>query len=129
MEKEDHLFVYGTLCQRMKHPLSHLLVHHGIFIGKGIFQGKLYDLGRYPGAVPSGEKTDLVTGEIYRLENPKQVFDILDEYEGPRFKRTRVTIFFEEDARLPCWIYLYTHSTSGRRIIPSGDYVRYRAGS
>jgi gamma-glutamylcyclotransferase (GGCT)/AIG2-like uncharacterized protein YtfP len=129
MEKEDHLFVYGTLCQRMKHPLSHLLVHHGIFIGKGIFQGNLYDLGRYPGAVPSRKKTDLVTGEIYRLQNPKQVFDILDEYEGPRFKRTQVTIFFEEDARLLCWIYIYTHSISGRRIISSGDYVRYRDGS
>jgi len=129
MEKEDYLFVYGTLCQRMKHPLSHLLVHHGIFIGKGIFQGKLYDLGRYPGAVPSRKKTDLVTGEIYRLQNPKQVFDILDEYEGPRFKRTQVTIFFEEDARLLCWIYIYTHSISGRKIISSGDYVRYRDGS
>ncbi|HWX77871.1 MAG TPA: gamma-glutamylcyclotransferase family protein [Candidatus Acidoferrales bacterium] len=129
MEKEDHLFVYGTLCQRMKHPLSHLLVRHGIFIGQGIFQGKLYDLGRYPGAVPSRKKTDLVTGEIYRLQNPKQVFDILDEYEGPRFKRTQVTIFFEEDARLLCWIYIYTHSISGRRIISSGDYVRYRDGS
>jgi gamma-glutamylcyclotransferase (GGCT)/AIG2-like uncharacterized protein YtfP len=129
MEKEDHLFVYGTLCQRMKHPLSHLLVHNGIFIGKGIFQGKLYDLGRYPGAVPSGKKTDVVTGEVYRLLNPKQVFDILDEYEGPRFKRSQVAIFFEEGNRLSCWIYLYTHSTSGRRIIPSGDYVRYRAGS
>jgi gamma-glutamylcyclotransferase (GGCT)/AIG2-like uncharacterized protein YtfP len=129
MEKEDHLFVYGTLCQRMKHPLSHLLVHHGIFIGKGIFQGKLYDLGRYPGAVPSWKKSDFVTGEIYRLENPKQVFDILDEYEGPRFKRTQVTIFFGEDTRLLCWIYLYTHSISGRRIILGGDYVRYRNGS
>jgi gamma-glutamylcyclotransferase (GGCT)/AIG2-like uncharacterized protein YtfP len=128
MEKEDHLFVYGTLCQRIKHPLSHLLVHHGIFVGKGLFQGKLYDLGRYPGAVSSRKKSDFVTGEIYRLENPKQVFHILDEYEGPRFKRTQVTIFFGEDSRLLCWIYLYTHSISGRRIISSGDYVGYRAG-
>ena len=128
MEKEDHLFVYGSLCQRMKHPLSHVLIHNGIFIGKGIFQGKLYDLGRYPGAVPSGKKTDLVAGEVYRLQNPKQVFDVLGEYEGPRFKRSRVTIFFEEETRLSCWIYLYTHSISGRPIISSGDYVRYRAG-
>ena len=128
MEKEDHLFVYGTLCQRIKHPLSHLLVHHGIFVGEGLFQGKLYDLGRYPGAVSSRKKSDFVTGEIYRLENPKQVFHILDEYEGPRFKRTQVTIFFGEDSRLLCWIYLYTHSISGRRIISSGDYVGYRAG-
>jgi len=29
---------------------------------------------------------------------------------------------------LLCWIYLYTHSISGRRIISSGDYVGYRAG-
>jgi pyruvate carboxylase len=128
MEKEAHLFVYGTLRRQMSHPLCHLLVRHGIFLGTGIFQGKLYDLGRYPGAVPSRKKTDLVTGEIYRLQNPKEVFDILDEYEGPRFKRAQVTIFCEEETQILCSIYLYTHSISGRRIISSGDYVGYRAG-
>jgi gamma-glutamylcyclotransferase (GGCT)/AIG2-like uncharacterized protein YtfP len=126
MEKEDHLFVYGTLRPEMTHPLGHLLVRHGIFLGKGIFQGKLYDLGRYPGAVPSRKKTDLVAGEVYRLQKPDRVLGLLDEYEGPRFKRTEVTIFFGEDTHILCWIYLYIRSVAGRRIISSGDYVQYR---
>ncbi len=129
MEKEAHLFVYGTLRQQMSHPLSHLLVRHGIFLGNGVFQGKLYDLGRYPGVVPSAKKTDLVTGEVYRLQRPEAVFEVLDEYEGPRFKRAQVTIYFGEETHIPCWIYLFIRSVAGRRIIPSGDYVQYRDGS
>ena len=129
MEKEAHIFVYGTLRKQMSHPLSHLLVHHGVFVGTGIFQGKLYDLGRYPGAVPSKNKTDLITGEVYRLQQPDKVLELLDEYEGPRFKRTQVTIFSGEDHPISAWIYLYARSVAGRRIISSGDYVQYRNAS
>jgi pyruvate carboxylase len=129
MEKEADLFVYGTLRQQMSHPLGHLLIRQGKFLGLGIFQGKLYDLGRYPGVVPSKDKTHLVTGEVYRLNAPDRVLGLLDEYEGPRFKRTRVTVFFGPDGHLPCWIYLYTRSVHSRRIILSGDYVQFRNAS
>ena len=129
MEKEADLFVYGTLRKQMSHPLGHLLVRQGQFLGLGIFQGKLYDLGRYPGVVPSKEKTDLVTGEVYRINEPDRVLRLLDEYEGPRFKRTRVTAFFGPDGHLSCWIYLYTRSIAGRRRIPNGDYVQFRNAS
>ena len=129
MEKEAHLFVYGTLRKQISHPLSHLLVRHGEFLGLAIFQGRLYDLGRYPGVVPSADKTDLVTGEVYRLDEPEKVLRLLDEYEGPRFKRTQVNIFFEPDGHLSSWIYLYTRSLAGRRIISGGDYVQFRNAS
>jgi gamma-glutamylcyclotransferase (GGCT)/AIG2-like uncharacterized protein YtfP len=129
MEKEAHIFVYGTLRRQMSHPLSHLLVRHGVFVGTGIFQGKLYDLGRYPGAVPSKTKTDLITGEVYCLQQPDKVLELLDEYEGPRFKRSQVTIFYGEDRPISAWIYLYARSVAGRRIISSGDYVQYRNAS
>ena len=129
METAAHLFVYGTLRPQMTHPLGHLLVRHGILLGPGVFQGKLYDLGRYPGAVASRKKTDLVAGEVYRLQNPERVFVVLDEYEGPRFKRTQVPIFLPEEDCLDCWIYLYVRSVSGRPIISNGDYVKYRNGA
>jgi pyruvate carboxylase len=129
MEKDLHLFVYGTLRKQMGHPLSHLLVRHGKFLGLGIFQGKLYDLGRYPGVMPSSNKTDLVTGEVYHLHEPDRVLHVLDEYEGPRFKRTLVSVFFEPESHLSCWAYLYTRSVAGRRIITSGDYVQFRNAS
>ncbi|HEY7167897.1 MAG TPA: gamma-glutamylcyclotransferase family protein [Candidatus Binatia bacterium] len=129
MEKEAHLFVYGTLRKQMSHPLSNLLVRNGNFLGLGIFQGKLYDLGRYPGAVPSKDKTHLVTGEIYRLNDPARVLPLLDEYEGPKFKRSRADIYLGPHETLACWIYLFTRSVAGRRIITSGDYIRFRNAS
>jgi gamma-glutamylcyclotransferase (GGCT)/AIG2-like uncharacterized protein YtfP len=51
-------------------------------VGTGSFQGKLYDIGRYPGVVRSGRNTDRVMGEIYRLSEPRRALEILDEYEG-----------------------------------------------
>jgi gamma-glutamylcyclotransferase (GGCT)/AIG2-like uncharacterized protein YtfP len=129
MEKQIHLFVYGTLRKQMGHPLSHLLERHGRFLGLGIFQGKLYDLGRYPGVTPSNDKTDLVMGEVYHLHEPDRVLNVLDEYEGPRFKRTLVAISFDPDSYLSCWAYLYTRSVAGKRIITSGDYVQFRNAS
>jgi pyruvate carboxylase len=129
MEKEADLFVYGTLRKQMSHPLSHLLVRDARFLGLGIFQGILYDLGRYPGALPSKDKTHFITGEIYRLNNPDRVLRLLDEYEGPKFKRTEVEVFLAPHQAISCWIYLYTHSVAGRRIITSGDYVHFRHAS
>ena len=126
MEKETHIFVYGTLRKQMRHPLSHLLVRHGLFVGMGTFQGTLYDLGRYPGAVPSKSKTDLIVGELYLLQQPDAVLELLDEHEGPRFKRSQVTIVSGEEQAISAWIYLYARSIAGRKIISSGDYVQYR---
>ena len=67
-----------------------------VFVGTGFFQGKLYDIGRYPGAIRSRRNTDRVIGEIYQFSEPRRALEILDEYEGHRFKRKRVTIFQED---------------------------------
>jgi gamma-glutamylcyclotransferase (GGCT)/AIG2-like uncharacterized protein YtfP len=76
----------------MNDPLHRLLEMHAVFVGTGFFQGKLYDIGRYPGVIRSRRNTDRVIGEIYRFSDPQRAFEILDEYEGHRFKRKRVTI-------------------------------------
>ena len=126
MAKETFLFVYGTLRKGFKHPMHQVLARHGTSIGLGTFQGRLYDLGTFPGVVKSKDKTASVVGEVYRLERPKEVFAALDQYEGQAFRRTRVTIIRAAEDRLSCWIYLYGRSTSGRKRIPSGDYLEYR---
>ena len=82
MDNEAYLFVYGTLRSQMNDLLHRLLETQAILVGTGTFQGKLYDLGRYPGAVPSRGSTDRVIGEIYRFNEPQRAFEILDEYEG-----------------------------------------------
>jgi gamma-glutamylcyclotransferase (GGCT)/AIG2-like uncharacterized protein YtfP len=126
MNNDAYLFVYGTLRSQMNDPLHRLLEKHAILVGNGTFQGKLYDLGRYPGAVPSHGNTDRVVGEIYRFSESQRALEILDEYEGHRFKRKRVTIVQESGMSIPCWIYLYARSVRHRPRILSGDYIRYR---
>jgi gamma-glutamylcyclotransferase (GGCT)/AIG2-like uncharacterized protein YtfP len=128
MDRETYLFVYGTLRSEMHDPLHRLLEKQAFLIGAGTFQGKLYDLGRYPGAVRSRGKNDRVFGEIYRLSEPQRAFKILDAYEGRRFKRKKRTIHPVNGENITAWIYLYTGSVTGRRLIASGDYVQYRNG-
>jgi pyruvate carboxylase len=126
IDNEEYLFVYGTLRSQMNDPLHRLLEKHAVLVATGSFQGKLYDLGRYPGAIPSHGKTDRVLGEIYRFSESQRALEILDEYEGHRFKRQRVTIVQENGKSIPCWIYLYARSVRHRARISSGDYIRYR---
>ena len=110
---------------KMNDPLHRLLETHAVLVGTGTFQGKLYDLGRYPGVVRSHGNTDRVIGEIYRFSEPQRAFQILDEYEGHRFKRKRVTIIQEDGKSITSWIY-YARSVTRRALIRSGDYVQYR---
>jgi gamma-glutamylcyclotransferase (GGCT)/AIG2-like uncharacterized protein YtfP len=124
MDKETLVFVYGSLREGMSHPLRNLFVRHGTLLGTGTFQGKLYDLGRYPGAVTSKSKKDRIVGEVFLVKEPAHVLELLDKYEGRRFKRELAKVTVEDDP-LTCWIYLYTKSPAGRRLIPSGDYVKY----
>ena len=113
----------------MNDPLHRLLETHAILVGTGTFQGKLYDLGRYPGAIPSRGKTDCVIGEIYRFSEPQRALEILDEYEGHRFKRKRVTIIQADGKSITSWIYLYVRSVTRRARVHAGDYVQYRNSS
>lgn len=126
MAKGHYLFVYGTLRRELNDSMHRLLSRYSTFVGTGMFHGRLYDLGRYPGAVDSRGKSDRVMGEIYKLTNQKNVFEVIDEYEGPEFRRKRATISLAGGDKLSYWIYVYKESTTRHTFISSGDYVRYR---
>lgn len=123
---QDYLFVYGTLRKGLNHPMHQVLARHAGFVGMGSFQGKLYDLGGYPGAVASNELSDKVQGEVYGLQEAERIFQLLDEYEGSEFRRERVSISFENGKEVRSWIYLYQRPTRLLKIIPSGDYMQLR---
>src|SRR5206468_11981026 len=84
-QKNPRLFVYGTLRKQVKHPTHQILARHGSYIGMGVFQGRLYNLGRYPGGVASAEKSDRVIGEGYELELITEALEFLDDYDGRLF--------------------------------------------
>lgn len=125
MKDWSYIFVYGQLRRGMDHPLQNLLVRHASYLGTGYFQGRLYDLGRYPGAVQSTLPKDRVVGDIYRVIESEQVMARLDEHEGRRFARQEIVVRIDHEDQIKCWAYLYTRSTFGRVLIPSGDYLEY----
>ncbi len=113
------LFVYGTLrsggsaAGRMRPARS---------LGAARYRGRLYDLGAYPGAVPSDDPADVVCGELFALADATSLLSRLDRYEGPEFRRARASVTRESGECLESWIYLYDRDVTGLPRIASGDY-------
>ncbi len=120
-----HLFVYGTLRRNARHPAYGLLIRDAAYAGKASFQGRLYDLGRFPAAVASTRAADRVTGELYRLKSHGGTLAQLDAYEGNEFRRKSVIVEGENRKQIDCWIYLFTGKVKAAKRIPSGDYVAF----
>ncbi len=128
-----HLFVYGTLRRSAAHPMHRLLLP-AAFVGPGRFQGKLYDLGRYPAAVASADPADTVHGEVYLLHAPAATLAALDRYEGcspdepapHEYVRAAAAIRLDTDSRLvAAQIYLYNRPTAHLTRIEPGDYLAF----
>lgn len=97
-----YLFVYGTL--RRGQPLHHELVTaRAEFVGEARMRGRLYDLGRYPGALAEGEQ--VIAGELYRLSEPPAAFRRLDAVEGSEYRRSVVCVDLAGRGRR-AWAYL-----------------------
>lgn len=99
-----------------------MLADRAQMVGTARVAGLLYDLGSYPGAVPSDQPDHWVHGEMWRLDDP-QLLPLLDEYEGAEFKRAVTSVRTVE-----CWIYWYVGEAQGR-LIPEGDWLLGRADS
>jgi len=128
----DYLFVYGILRRGRGRIINCILNQRGIFIGDGVFKGKLYDIGYYPGAIPSSGISDFVRGDVYLLPDPGSVLEILDIFEGciidgtsrGEFCRKKAKVFLESGKSVLAWVYIYNRAIDGLREIRSGDYFR-----
>lgn len=126
----DLLFVYGTLRRSTAHQ-GHELLSPATFIGPGEFQGRLYDLGNYPGMVPSGNPADIVHGEVYRLHDLRATLTRLDHYEGcagtcpppTEYVHVVADVSLSDGTFVKAHLYLYQRSLDGLRRIESGDYL------
>jgi gamma-glutamylcyclotransferase (GGCT)/AIG2-like uncharacterized protein YtfP len=107
-----HLFVYGTLRRGSNNKFARLLAKQGHFVSEARVPGRLYDLGRYPGAVASDQPDQWIHGEVFSVDNA--LLTALDEYEGAEFERAMAPT-------IGCWIYWYVGSAPGR-LIASGDW-------
>ena len=128
---EQLLFVYGTLRQGSGHAMVEWLVRASEFVDAAVFQGKLFMVASYPGAVESEDPADRVLGEAYRLLRPLTLLRRLDEYErcnphnadAPYVRRIK-PVRLASGAEVAAWVYLYNRPTAGLERITSGDFLR-----
>lgn len=151
------LFAYGTLLLATGiAEVDEAMRNAGVSLGRACAPGLLYDLGKYPGAVPmrslasgavplasgargmgaSAEVSPWVLGRLFRLSDPDALFAVLDPYEGFDPARPEASEFVRAPApvalagsgdALDAQIYWYNFPVAGRTPISGGDYLAHRA--
>ena len=118
-----NLFVYGTLRRGSHNRFARFLAAHARFLGDARIAGRLYNLGRYPGATRSDALREWVRGEVFRLDQPAKTLSTLDAYEGPRFERSMARVHLASGIQLDAWVYFCAKSPPGPAMV-SGAWPR-----
>jgi gamma-glutamylcyclotransferase (GGCT)/AIG2-like uncharacterized protein YtfP len=129
----DLLFVYGSLMPsaraRFGRGQRDRLAGQSTRVGAAVIEGRLFDLGSYPGLVAGvGE----VHGELLRLTSPDATFRWLDPFEGidpdhptaNDYERTvRPVRQASDGAAVDAWVYLWIKPVAGARVIADGRWA------
>jgi gamma-glutamylcyclotransferase (GGCT)/AIG2-like uncharacterized protein YtfP len=100
-------------------PLHPLLAPGAAYLGRGQVAARLYDLGRYPAAVPDAGAH--ARGEVYRVADPA-LWRTLDSAEGPQYHRQGTTVRLVRGRRVQAFVYWYRGPLGGAVPVPGGDY-------
>ncbi|MFY7890948.1 MAG: pyruvate carboxylase [Spirosomataceae bacterium] len=129
-DQEEFLFVYGTLRKGYGNELHKLIDRNSELVGIGTYQGKIYNIGEYPGIVASDNAEDKVVGELYKLTNSLRLLRILDEYEEFYYENEKESVFLRQTINVvaegqsyEAYGYLYNASIDGLARIESGDFL------
>jgi len=128
----DYIFVYGTLRRYANSEMQQLLAKHGGFVSDATYQGRLYKIDYYPGAVPSDDPNDAVQGEVYLLHQADAVLPLLDQYEefGAEFpepneySRRKQAVLLKNGRTVMAWVYVYNHPTKGLELIKPANFIQ-----
>lgn len=121
--------MYGTLMRASSCHYARLLEARAQFVGEGWTPGRLYHLGRYPGAVFGDDRANKVYGELFLLRS-NTLLAALDAYESCGGQGTKADLFYRDvvEARLasggtlPAWVYPFAGTVRGRPLIASGRF-------
>jgi gamma-glutamylcyclotransferase (GGCT)/AIG2-like uncharacterized protein YtfP len=127
----DRLFVYGTLMRGYDHAMARLLSRSADLLGEAQCRGRLYRIKHYPGLILSGQATDVVHGELYRLHHPEELIATFDDYEGcgPAFAqptaylREAITVTLVDGTVYETWTYVYNRPVTESSRIFSGRFL------
>ncbi len=128
-DEPQHLFVYGTLMRASRSPYARLLSARAQFMCEAWARGRLYHLGRFPGAVFGDDTTSKVHGELFLLRSAA-LLATLDAYEGCGSQGSKPDLFYRDVAevqpargtKLTAWVYPFAGAVSGRPLITSGRF-------
>ena len=99
--------------------LHHLLAGRARYVSGGQVEGRIVDLGSYPGAVV--HRGARLHGEVYEIADPTLLVT-LDSVEGAQYHRREVTVRSDDGHEMAAWIYWYIGPLDRAVPIPGGDY-------
>ncbi|HUE88490.1 MAG TPA: gamma-glutamylcyclotransferase family protein [Vicinamibacterales bacterium] len=128
----DFVFFYGTLMTPFNRPGRLRVDPQMSFAGRGTIRAALFDLGIYPAAVPTHDRST-VWGEVYEMLDPTTVLATLDEIEGYRaaeperslYTRVLTEVTLDEGGNVQAWAYFYNAPLGRAQRIESGDYLEH----
>lgn len=125
----ERLFVYGTLRRGSRHPLAGQLAAKARHLGEARYNGRLYRITHYPGAVPSSTPDEWVFGDLFELTDT-DLLVALDRYEGcgptdpqpTQYVRQLQTVALADGTTAETWMYVYNRPVETRERIKSGRF-------
>jgi gamma-glutamylcyclotransferase (GGCT)/AIG2-like uncharacterized protein YtfP len=128
------LFVYGSLRSGFQGPAFQYITPYFKQVADGKVNGRLYDLGEYPAALPSSDDSFII-GELYEANSPDEfnwAISQLDDYEGVHPEEGEVQLYeralttvHTSNGEYTAWIYWYKCDVSDKPVIQSGDVLEY----
>jgi gamma-glutamylcyclotransferase (GGCT)/AIG2-like uncharacterized protein YtfP len=124
------LFVYGSLRRGgLRHSL--LLGAGARPVADGSISGKLFDFGKYPGAVKSADRKRRIRGEVYAFADPPSGIVRVDKIEGffpgragkSAFVRRLVEVELDGGKSLEAWAYFYNRPVKRARELSNGEWL------
>jgi gamma-glutamylcyclotransferase (GGCT)/AIG2-like uncharacterized protein YtfP len=127
----ERVFFYGTLRTGFDRTARAGVDALLKFYARGWINGKLFDLGIYPAAVPATDSR--VRGEVFDITDPSTVLAALDRIEGYRpaeperslYNRVRVPATLDDGQIEEVWVYFYNAPLGRAPRIASGDYIEH----
>ena len=130
----DLLFTYGTLQPEYAPAAMRDVVGRMRIIGRATVEGRLLDLGAYPGLLlDEGPGAGTVAGQLLELPaGDPSALRRLDLYEGfdphrperSLFRRVRCRAQLERgDEHVDCWVYVYNNESSHAPVIAGGVWT------
>lgn len=135
MSRTELLFLYGSLLERTGHQqVDRIISRFTRVLYQGYVQGRLYDLGNYPGLLTSEQPGDHVFGRVVSLSRAAFNLPLLDRFEDYRPKDENNSQYLRRRIPITClplrreveaWCYLYNRPVKPESLIPSGHWLEH----